>query len=183
MEDKKERLYLNSHGIDKDCGGPIKYDTNNKGDMKVEGDAKEERLYVDSHGRGRDCGGSMGTSMPAVKLEVSGPEWGSCINPTHKLTVNPNADFGINKPSLEFNTVFQVNGNEEILKLCVNGDIFVKGKLIDNDYEVVDALKEFLTGQGFTFNKNKNNYCPDCGDYGKILDEVTYQYRICPCHY
>jgi hypothetical protein len=32
----------------------------------------------------------------------------------------------------------------EILKLCENGDIFVKGKLVENDKEVVDAMREFL---------------------------------------
>ena len=36
-----------------------------------------------------------------------------------------------------------------IIKLCKNGDIFVKGKLIENDKEVVDAMREFLTQQGF----------------------------------
>ena len=37
----------------------------------------------------------------------------------------------------------------EMLKLCANGDIFVKGKLIENDKEVVSALREFLKTQGF----------------------------------
>ena len=41
------------------------------------------------------------------------------------------------------------NGNTEILKLCENGDIFVKGRLAENDKEVVDALKEFLKSHGF----------------------------------
>ena len=52
----------------------------------------------------------------------------------------------------EQNTIFflQVDkSNQEILKLCENGDIFVKGKLAENDKEVVDALREFLKGQGF----------------------------------
>lgn len=46
----------------------------------------------------------------------------------------------------EQNIIFflQDNGTKEILKLCENGDIFVKGKLIENDKEVVDALREFL---------------------------------------
>jgi len=39
--------------------------------------------------------------------------------------------------------------NDEILKLEVNGDILVKGKLIENDKQVVDALREFIKG-----NKN-----------------------------
>jgi hypothetical protein len=43
----------------------------------------------------------------------------------------------------------QDNGAREILKLCENGDIFVKGKLAENDKEVVNALREFLKGQGF----------------------------------
>jgi hypothetical protein len=44
--------------------------------------------------------------------------------------------------------------SEEIIKFCKNGDIFVKGKLAENDKEVVDAFREFLTGQGF-INLNK----------------------------
>ena len=43
----------------------------------------------------------------------------------------------------------QDNAGREILKLCENGDIFIKGKLAENDKEVVDALREFLKGQGF----------------------------------
>jgi hypothetical protein len=51
----------------------------------------------------------------------------------------------------EQNTIsfMQDNAAREILKLCENGDIFVKGKLAENDIEVVDALREFLKGQGF----------------------------------
>ena len=52
----------------------------------------------------------------------------------------------------EQNTIFflQVDkSNQEILKLYENGDIFVKGNLAENDKEVVDALREFLKGQGF----------------------------------
>jgi hypothetical protein len=52
----------------------------------------------------------------------------------------------------EKNTIFfqQVDRDyKEILKLCENGDIFVKGRLAENDKEVVDALREFLKWQGF----------------------------------
>jgi hypothetical protein len=51
----------------------------------------------------------------------------------------------------EQNTIsfMQDNAGREILKLCENGDIFVKGKLAENDKEVVDALREFLKTQGF----------------------------------
>lgn len=36
-------------------------------------------------------------------------------------------------------------GDEQIIKLSANGDIFIKGKLADNDIEVVDGLRQFLT--------------------------------------
>lgn len=51
----------------------------------------------------------------------------------------------------EQNTIFfmQDNGTREILKLCENGDFFVKGNLAKNDKEVVDALREFLKRQIF----------------------------------
>lgn len=58
----------------------------------------------------------------------------------------------INLVPEEQNTIFflQVDkSSQEILKLCENGDIFVKGKLAENDKEIVDALREFLKGQGF----------------------------------
>ena len=45
--------------------------------------------------------------------------------------------------------IFYTNENNEMLKLCANGDILVKGKLIENDKEVVDAFREFLKLQGF----------------------------------
>ena len=41
------------------------------------------------------------------------------------------------------------NTNTPILELKANGDILVKGKLIENDKQVVDALREFLKGQGY----------------------------------
>jgi hypothetical protein len=58
----------------------------------------------------------------------------------------------INLVPEEQNTIFflQVDkSSQEILKLCENGDIFVKGKLAENDKEIVDALREFIKGQGF----------------------------------
>lgn len=43
---------------------------------------------------------------------------------------------------------FVVNDSDynpkELMRICANGDIFVKGKLIENDKEVVDGLREFL---------------------------------------
>jgi len=34
--------------------------------------------------------------------------------------------------------------NVEVLRLCDNGDMFVKGRLTDNDIEVVNTLKELI---------------------------------------
>ena len=47
------------------------------------------------------------------------------------------------------NITFNASATEPILELKGNGDIFVKGKLIENDIEVVDALREFLKTQRF----------------------------------
>ncbi len=44
----------------------------------------------------------------------------------------------------EPNFVFHSEEVGEILRLEPNGDIFVKGKLIENDKEVLPALREFL---------------------------------------
>ena len=41
--------------------------------------------------------------------------------------------------------VFWVADDFAIMRFCPNGDIFVKGKLIENDKEVVDGFREFLT--------------------------------------
>ena len=47
--------------------------------------------------------------------------------------------------------VLDCYGTKEIL--CENGDIFVKGKLVKNDKEVVDALREFLKLQTFIWKE------------------------------
>ena len=56
------------------------------------------------------------------------------------------------EPNLAPNTISFHTGNsivDPFITLCENGDIFIKGKLIENDIEVVDAMREFLTQQGF----------------------------------
>ena len=47
---------------------------------------------------------------------------------------------------IEPNTIIFHVGNETepILKLCQTGDIFIKGKLVDNDLEVVEGMRKFL---------------------------------------
>lgn len=34
----------------------------------------------------------------------------------------------------------------EMLRLCPNGDIFVKGKLVENDKDVVDGMRALISG-------------------------------------
>lgn len=48
--------------------------------------------------------------------------------------------------------------DEEVLKFCTNGDIFIYGKLADNDKEVVDGFKHFLQGQGLYKNQELDAY-------------------------
>lgn len=52
------------------------------------------------------------------------------------------ADTAVNNDN-ESSFAFCESGNE-ILKLCANGDIFVRGKLVVNDMEAVDAMREWL---------------------------------------
>lgn len=37
-----------------------------------------------------------------------------------------------------------INDDKELLKFKRNGDIYVKGKLIENDKEVVNAFREYF---------------------------------------
>lgn len=41
-------------------------------------------------------------------------------------------------------TIFFGENNVEMLRLNANGDIYVKGRLVENDKEVVAGLREFL---------------------------------------
>lgn len=44
--------------------------------------------------------------------------------------------------------IFNVEGLEvPVLELRENGDIYVKGNLVENDVEVVNALREFIAAQ------------------------------------
>ncbi len=47
--------------------------------------------------------------------------------------------------------LIQINSNnsEEILRIEYNGDIFYRSRLIKNDKEIADGLREFLTEQGY----------------------------------
>jgi hypothetical protein len=41
--------------------------------------------------------------------------------------------------------VFTFNtGSKEMLKFCANGDIYIRGKFVENDKEVVQGMRDFL---------------------------------------
>lgn len=46
---------------------------------------------------------------------------------------------------LEHNHLFYGKDKKEILKLCYNWDIFVHWKLVENDIEVVQWLRDFIS--------------------------------------
>lgn len=53
--------------------------------------------------------------------------------------------FAIPKETTNLLTLF--SNKEEILRFEQNGDIFLKGKLIENDLEVVEGFRLFLKSQ------------------------------------
>jgi len=73
--------------------------------------------------------------------------------------LNSNKDMSVKLNSiLTFDTIFN-SKNGEILKLCNSGDIYVRGKLIENDKEVVEALRDFLkSNTRDQFFKNDEDY-------------------------
>ena len=51
---------------------------------------------------------------------------------------------------------FIIEGSN-IMKLCQNGDIFIKGHLVKNDLEVVEGMREFLVKSGAIKSKGEQN--------------------------
>lgn len=65
-----------------------------------------------------------------------------------KLTTTSNTSIGaITNPPTTI--IFRVRDDEELLRLEPNGDIYCRGKLVENDKEVVDGLRDFLNGIGY----------------------------------
>lgn len=60
------------------------------------------------------------------------------------LIANSELKIGQLIPPEPGNIKFYGKEQVEILRLEPNGDIFIKGKLVENDKEVVDGLREFL---------------------------------------
>jgi hypothetical protein len=51
----------------------------------------------------------------------------------------------VNMEGTDREIIFYAGPNDsiEMLKLSANGDIYVKGKLVGNDIEIIEVLKEF----------------------------------------
>lgn len=47
--------------------------------------------------------------------------------------------------SQENTIIFQVGSYKEFLKLCPNGDIILKGNIVENDLDIVDGMREMIT--------------------------------------
>lgn len=56
----------------------------------------------------------------------------------HHTIAQPNADI-----------TFSVNNGTEVLKVCENGDFFVRGNKVTTDKEVYDGFVDFLKGSGY----------------------------------
>ena len=56
------------------------------------------------------------------------------------------ANSELNTSSIRFKLY---NSNEPIIDFKNNGDIYIKGNLIKNDIELVNALREFLKETGY----------------------------------
>lgn len=66
------------------------------------------------------------------------------MNNTIRLSKKYPKVFPANEVNPSGDIIFSVQNGLEILKLCGNGNILVKGKLVTKDLEVVEALKDFI---------------------------------------
>ena len=60
--------------------------------------------------------------------------------------------------SIDFHVNSAPEQRIELISLKRNGDIYVKGKLIENDKEVVDALREFVARASVTVGRDSMVY-------------------------
>ncbi len=111
---------------------------------EAEANAEEaEREHIEAMFRAR-----WGYAAPTKDVHM---DLGHDTKPTSVLvagedsTIRMQADFGYRDYSDSIKFTFIVNGETmEMIRLCPNGDIFVKGKLTKNDKEIVHAIREFM---------------------------------------
>lgn len=68
--------------------------------------------------------------------------------------------------------IFSTKDTNEVLRLCGNGDIFVQGRLAENDKEVVEGMREFL--------KQNKKYLEIAEQQVKEIKEIDFAYS-CNC--
>ena len=72
------------------------------------------------------------------------------------------------------NTItFNVN-DELIMQLKPNGEIYVKGKLIENDIEVVNAIREFLNRDILFYIDKLNRKQNDIDELVEFIKDIKY---------
>lgn len=84
------------------------------------------------------------------RWDGSQPQWGAVDSnlTQNTMTLGPNSpqegSILINSSTLDSSIRFFSKFGEEVLRIAENGDFFVRGKLIDNDREVLTAFRLFL---------------------------------------
>jgi hypothetical protein len=71
-------------------------------------------------------------------------EWNLSGDQIKNLHVGYNEAHLIASEQIAPNLTIQVD-RKEMLKLCVNGDIFIRGELMETNKEVMEGLKQLLT--------------------------------------
>lgn len=66
-----------------------------------------------------------------------------------KITINNGDVITANIKPVEPTIYFKGENNIEIMRLEPNGDIYVSDRLVENDREVVEGLREFLSNHGY----------------------------------
>ena len=55
----------------------------------------------------------------------------------------------LSEPIKPSNIMYFHCGNKEMIRLEPNGDIYIKGNLVENDKDVVEGLRDFLRGHKY----------------------------------
>ena len=71
------------------------------------------------------------------------PQWSHMDSYVDALNIK--SAFNQHHNDITFNVGY---GSKELIRLCENGDIFVKGNLIKNDLELVIGMRAFLAETG-----------------------------------
>lgn len=110
-------------------------------------------------------GEKVTTEYPSKENNLQSPMVSQCdkCGGTGQVDWVTNAMTSSNFPTLSYNNMpgtniasfqppneitFFPDGQTEALKICGNGDFFVKGKKVTNDKKVYKAFVDFLKGQG-----------------------------------